>query len=98
MALSAKFSSLCRGESDTYSQVFQKMFETIGRAETVSQANMILDQFNYGKGIFGAYVKTHPHQIESLPSDRAYFFAVFYCQFDKGNLNSAASMKIGILK
>ena len=48
--------TLCRGESYTHSKVLQTMYETIGRAETVSQANMILDQFDYAKGIFDAYV------------------------------------------
>ena len=39
--------TLCCGESYTYSKALQSMFDTIDRVDTVSQANMILDQSDY---------------------------------------------------
>jgi hypothetical protein len=78
---------LCRGNTKNYVGVLQEIFNGIGKAESILQATYVLDQVDYFRNIFQAYVDLHPGAIPQIPSDEDYLTAVFYRLKNTGKLH-----------
>ena len=73
-----EFEILCRGDSNTYNTIISGMFNSIGKADNVEQANFVLDQMDYTRNIYQAYIDSHPGQAEFIPTDKQYLYAICY--------------------
>jgi hypothetical protein len=78
---------LCRGNSKNYQGVLQEIFNSIGKAESILQATYVLDQVDYFRNIFQAYVDLHPGAIPQIPTDEDYLGAIFYRLKNSGKLH-----------